>query len=279
MSTKVTGFLTTAALVYVIALGFMYFNQRNMMYFPATERPDPAAYGAQDVVEIVRVSTEDGLDLEGWYIAPSEPGKPVIVNFHGNAGHYGDRLGKMAGFVRAGYGLLLAEYRGYGGNPGTVSEQGLYQDARAYLDWLGEKDVETVLYGESLGSGVAVQMATEHMVGAVVLEAPYSTIADVAQSIYFFMPVKWLMKDQYRSTDKIAAIKAPLLIVHGEKDSTIPIRFARKLYQAAVQPKTFVELENAAHNNIYEYGAERHILDFLSGIDFSATNSAEQQER
>ncbi|GJL84682.1 MAG: alpha/beta hydrolase [Micavibrio sp.] len=279
MSAKVVNFLAIIVVVYLLALLFMYFNQRGMMYFPATGRPDPATYGAQDVVEIVRVTTEDGLDLQGWYIAPQDQNKPVIVNFHGNAGHYGDRLPKMAGFVREGYGLLLAEYRGYGGNPGKITEQGLYQDARAYLDWLAKKDVETVLYGESLGSGVVVQMATEHMVAAVVLEAPYSTIAEVAQSIYFYMPVKWLMKDQYRSTDKIAAIKASLLIVHGEKDGTIPIRFARKLFQAAVQPKRFVALESAAHNDVYDHGAERHILDFLSGIDFSVTNDAEQKER
>lgn len=282
MSTKVTGFLTTAALVYVIALCFMYLNQRNMMYFPDQERPDPAAYGAENIVEIVRVTTQDGLDLEGWYIAPQAQNKPVIVDFHGNAGHYGHRLPKMAGFVRAGYGLLLAEYRGYGGNPGKISEQGLYDDARAYMDWLAAKGLEqgqTVLYGESLGTGVAVQMATEHSVSAVVLESPYSSIAEVAQSIYFFMPVKWLMKDQFQSTGKIAAVKAPLLIIHGAKDTTIPIRFARKLYQAALQPKSFVALEEAGHNNIYEYGAEERILQFLSGNDFSVTNTKEQKER
>lgn len=270
-----TDFLTVLALAYLAVLAFMYFSQRNMLYFPEKTRPDPAAYGAQGLVEIVKVTTADGLALEGWYFPPANPGGLVIVNFHGNAARMADRLPKMAEFINKGYGVLLAEYRGYGGNPGTPSENGLYEDGQAYIRWLRERGIgpaQTVLYGESLGTGIAVQLATDHSEGAyaaVILESPYSTLAEVAQSIYFYMPVKFLMKDQFRSIDKIAAIKAPLLIMHGGKDSTIPLRFARRLFQAAVQPKSFEVLDAAGHNDLYDHGAAALVLDFLKTPGFS----------
>ncbi len=271
-----TDFLTVLALAYLAVLAFMYFNQRNMLYFPDKNRPDPAAYGAQGMVEIARVTTKDGLALEGWYFPPLNPGGLVIVNFHGNAARMADRVQKMADFINGrGYGVLLAEYRGYGGNPGAPSEQGFYEDGRAYLDWLREKGIgpaQTVLYGESLGTGVAIQMATDQSEGAyaaVILESPYSTLAEVAQSIYFYLPVKFLMKDQFRSIDKIAAIKAPLLIIHGAQDRTIPLRFARRLFQAAVQPKSFEVLDAAGHNDLYNHGAAALVLDFLKTPGFS----------
>ena len=281
------GFLATAALVYLVVIGFMYIFQRHMMHFPNRTRPDPAAYGVQDNVQIVRVTTADGLKLEGWYFAPQDRDKPVIVNFHGNAWNIAERLPKMAGFIRAGYGVLLAEYRGYGGNPGKPTEEGLYVDARAYLKWLREMEgvspAHIIFYGESLGTGVALQMAAEQSqrkepVSAVVLEAPYSSVVDVAQSRYFFAPVRWLIKDHYKSTEKIDRVKAPILFLHGTKDRTIPIRFARKLFEFAEEPKTFVTLEGAAHNDLYDYGAETHVLDFLSRIDFSVTKSVEKEE-
>ncbi|MBL4589053.1 MAG: alpha/beta hydrolase [Alphaproteobacteria bacterium] len=259
-------YVLVIALVYVCALAFMYFNQRSMLYYPDKSQPNPVAMGVNNV-EIARVQTEDGLTLEGWYFAPSDSKKPVIVLFHGNAGNFAHRGYKASYYMNEGYGVLLAEYRGYGGNPGTPTEQGLYKDARAYLDWLKTKnnmaDENIVIYGESIGTGVAVQMATEYNVKAVILEAAYSSTVDIAKNIYGFLPIKLLMKDQFLSVENIYNVHAPLLLVHGDKDITIPIALSRKLFDAANEPKTFINIPDAGHNNLYDHGAHKYILKFL----------------
>lgn len=266
---KLKSFFFKAITLYVSLCIFMFFYQRHMMYFPDKTRPNPVEAGVPDV-EILKVITQDGLDLEGWYFEPADSGKPVIVFFHGNAGNFAGRGYKVARYIKEGYGVLLAEYRGYGGNPGKPSEFGFYSDGRAYLDWLQkEKGVEAkkiVLYGESIGTGVVVQMASERDVAAVVLEAPYSAIIDIAREKYFFLPLSLLMRDQFRSRDRIGQVKAPLLFIQGGRDDVVPIKFGKKLFEAAHEPKTFITISQAGHNNLYEYGAGLHVLEFLSTI-------------
>ncbi len=265
----ILNFFYTAALVYFISLAFLYFYQRNMLYFPDTARPDPAGWGVHDYVP-VETKTTDNLTLNAWYFPPEKAGAPVVVLFHGNGSHFAARVFKAPTFMDEGMGFLLAEYRGYGGNPGKPTEEGLYKDARAYIKWLDErqgiKAEQIILYGESLGSGVAVQMATEYDVKAVILESPFSSAPDIAKQSYFFVPVDLLMKDQYRNSDKIGMVKAPVIIIHGEKDRIIPIKFARKLFDAANEPKTFVTVPGAGHNDLYNHGAPLHIQEFLRNI-------------
>jgi fermentation-respiration switch protein FrsA (DUF1100 family) len=259
--------LMIAALVYLLMLLFLYFQQRHLMYHPDTTRPDPAAYGAAGV-DIAAVTTEDGLNLQGWYFPPQD-GKPVILYFHGNASHYANRAPKLLPLRENGYGLLLAEYRGYGGNPGTPTEEGFYKDARAWMKWLADKNVpldKTFIYGESIGSGVAVQMATEYKARGLILEAPFSSLTDVAQHIYFYVPVRFLLRDQYRSIDKIRNIHMPVLVFHGDRDKTVPLVFGRKLFDSAVEPKEFITIEKAGHNDLYDYGAALHVMKFLSRL-------------
>ena len=253
-------------LFYTLSVVALFTMQRSMIYFPDKSRPAPVK-GAV----IAKVITQDQLLLEAWYFPASIPSKPVIVFFHGNAGNYGGRLFKAQHYIGAGYGVLLAEYRGYGGNSGSVSEHGLYNDGRAYIDWLvNEKSVQIdniVLYGESLGTGVAVQMATEYDVAGVSLEVPFSSLVDVASNQYPFAPVKYLLKDRFMSIDKIAKINAPLLILHGHKDEVIPFKFARKLFNKAVEPKKITEFPKGGHNDLYDFNAHTHVLGFLAGID------------
>src|SRR5262249_12993473 len=157
-------------------------------------------------VREVTLATADGLALLAWYLPPPA-GRPVIVYYHGNGGHLGYRHGRMARFHAAGYGALFPEYRGYGRHPGRAGEGGLYADARAALDFLAAQGIapaHVVLFGESLGCGVAVRMASERAVGAVVLEAPYSSVADVAQSHYPFVPARLLLKDRFDAVSRIA---------------------------------------------------------------------------
>lgn len=258
--------LIIIALFYTLSVVVLFTMQRSMIYFPDKSRPTPVK-GAV----IAKVITQDQLLLESWYFPATIPGKQVIVFFHGNAGNYGARIFKAQYYLNEGYGVLLAEYRGYGGNPGSISEQGLYLDGRAYIDWLiNKKSVQIediVLYGESLGTGIAVQMATEYDVAGVSLEVPFSSLVDVASNQYPFAPVKYLLKDRFMSIDKIAKINAPLLILHGHKDKVIPFKFARKLFNKAVEPKKITEFPKGGHNDLYDFNAHTHVLGFLAGID------------
>ena len=161
---------------------------------------------------------------------------------------------------------MLVEYRGYSGNPGSPNEPGLYEDGRASLVFTQSEGLpldRIVLLGESLGSGVAVQMATEFDVGALVLEAPFSSAVDVAAGAYWFLPVRWLMKDRFDSIARIAKVRAPLFMVHGERDRVVPIRLGRKLFAAASDPKEVVYLPDAGHNDLPAHGSTQAVIEFL----------------
>lgn len=261
----------------LIAFGIAYigfvivliYKQRSMMYYPLTHaRPD---INKAPWMSWVSVTTKDGLEIKSWYSA-AEEGKPTIVFFHGNANSIEARGPKSLPLVRAGYGLLLAEYRGYGGNPGKPTEEGLYMDARAQIDWLIKeheiKPENLILYGESLGSGVAVQMASEYEAKALILDVPFSSALDVAKSNFFFIPfLDVLMKDKFLSDQKIGKINIPVLIGVGERDGVVPARFGKKLYAAANEPKTLKAYENAGHMGIYGEGFADAIVEFVEGLN------------
>jgi len=266
----------TAAVFYIALVVLMYVLQRNFLYYPENFTPTPAQSDVPEMEE-VRFTTQDGVELFAWVAPPSldtQPSmdtKPWVVLFHGNAGSVGARGFKARVFLDAGYGVMLAEYRGYGGNPGTPSEAGLMHDARAALAYLAGQGVsgqDLVLYGESLGTGVAVAMAAEaaelgHPVAALVLEAPYTTIPDVAAAHYPFLPVRLLMKDHYDSLSRIALVNAPVFVTHGSEDWTVPQSLGRKLFGAAVQPKDALWVDGDAHNDLFGPRVFQAILEFL----------------
>lgn len=252
---------------YCALLLFLYIMQRSFIYFPAQNLGRPSEYGLSSM-EGITVETEDGLKLTGWFQPPADHNKPVIVMFHGNGGHIGIRNFKADGFIKRGYGFLLAEYRGYGDNPGKPSEEGFYNDGKAYIDWLIEDNnvqkQHIVLYGESLGSGVAVQMAQEYQdFAAMVLEAPFTSLPDLAKPRFFYVPLQWLMRDRYHSARKIGDVRLPILIIHGRRDMIVPFRFGEKLYEAANEPKVMEDFDFGMHNDLYMHGAGDVILRFL----------------
>lgn len=249
--------------LYLFVAGGMFFMQRSYMYFPDRQNPgDPASFNLR--MQVVKVRTSDGLELSGWFAPPSEEGKPVVILFHGNAGNIALRAGKTRAFLDRGYGYLLAEYRGYGGNPGTPTEDGLYADGRAWIESV--KPYPFVLWGESLGSGIATRMATEFTPLAIVLEAPFTRTADVGQLVYPYLPVSLLIRDRYDSIARIKKINAPLLIVHGEFDNVVPVSLGRKLFENAAEPKEFVILPGAGHNNLFDFGIVEVTDAFLRKI-------------
>jgi hypothetical protein len=250
---------------YLVLASLLYAGQRHLL-FPRQHPPLTAADARAAGYMPLRLESHDGLTLTHWY-RPGPPGAPLVVAFHGNAGTVADRVPKLAHVPRAGHGLLLVEYRGYGGNPGAPSEESLLADGRAVLDAMRARvggDTPIVLYGESLGTGVAVGVAATRAVAAVVLDAPFTSIAEVAQRHYWYMPAKWLIRDPFRSIDRIDRIDAPLLVMHGERDHIVPFRFGRQVFAAANEPKTFWSSAEARHIDLMDHGGDRVMLDFLA---------------
>lgn len=260
-----TDFILTAIALYGAVVGGLYLFQRQLMYFPDRGEPNAVEAGVPEM-EARRLATSDGLSLLAWYRAPASPAGPVLVFFHGNAGNIGDRGWKVRPFLEAGFGVLLVSYRGYGGNEGRPTEEGLYADGRAALDFLMEQKVRPeriVVYGESLGSAVAVQVASERRLGAVVLEAPFTSTADLAAHHYPWMPARWLVRDRFDSASKISGIGAPLLVLHGERDRTVPVRYGRRLLDAAAEPKEGRFYPHGGHNDLGDFGTAEAVIDFI----------------
>lgn len=243
--------LLVSSLAYFFILLYMYVQQRSLQYFPSHQGIPPEALGLTGVSE-ERVKTPDGETIVMWH-AEARPGYPTILFFHGNGGEISGRAERMAFYQGQGFGALFVSYRGYGASTGKISEQGFITDALTAYDFLIGRGVaakDIALVGESLGTGVAVQLAAMRPVGAVVLEAPFTAAVDVAAEIYPWLPVRLLMKDQFRSRDVIGKVKAPLLIIHGDADRVIPVAHGRKLHELANDPKELVILPGASHDMI-----------------------------
>ncbi|MGE5270871.1 MAG: alpha/beta hydrolase [Thiohalocapsa sp.] len=257
-------FLAVPLAVYLAVLAYLYLFQRQLLYVPDRARPFVAVL-PQLAVREVELATSDGLLLLAWYLPPPE-GRPVIVYLHGNGGNIGYRADRLMRFARAGCGVLLVEYRGYGGNRGSPSEAGFYSDARAALAFVAEAGIagnRIVLYGESLGSAVAVAMAAEAAVAALILESPFTSIAAVAQHHYRFIPAALLIWDRFDAAARIGRVRAPILVVQGGRDVVVPARFGEALFAMAPQPKQRWLAPEAGHENLAHYGALNIVLDFI----------------
>lgn len=265
-------------LVYLAVIVAIFAWQRDLLYHPFGRSAAPAAVGVPEMA-VVKVRTVDGLTIAGWYAPPRLRHAPTVMLFHGNTGTLAMRAFKARRFLDAGMGVWLAGYRGFDGNPGWPTEDGLYADARAALDWLathGTGAGQVVVYGESLGTGVAMQMAVERAVAGVVLEAPFTSIPDVAELRYPLVPVHWLALDRFDSLSKAPLVRAPLLVVHGERDAIIPAAMARRLLDAAPQPKEGVFLGQAGHIDLYDWGAGHTVVDFIRRrVDVATEQTAE----
>jgi fermentation-respiration switch protein FrsA (DUF1100 family) len=260
----------TLAFVYLSLVVGLAIMQRRLLYRPMPGPPDPASAGTPWMDPVVR----DGR-LLGWYAAPPAQDAPVLVFFHGNRGTLGRVANKMAPWRNLRIGLFAATYRGYEGNPGEPNERGLYMDGRATLDWLADMGTPAeriILYGESLGCGVAVQMAVERPIGAVVLEAPYVSMPDLASSRYPWTPAGWLIRDRFDSLAKIHLIAAPILILHGEADRTIPIDHGRRLADKALSAR-FVAVPGANHIDCHERGGATAFSAFITTFANRRTTS------
>lgn len=261
----------SAVLIYGLVVASLYLFQRRILFVPGTTLLDREAVGVPDMNDADLIS-DDGLTLRSWYRA-AMPRRPTIVYFQGNAGTISGRGFKARPLMDHGYGVLLVGHRGYGGNPGFPSEDGLIDDGRAALKFLAAQGVrakDIILYGESLGSGVAVALAAgmsdEEPPGAIILEAPFTSIVEIAASRYRFVPVRFLIKDRFDSLARVDQIHAPMLILHGARDGVINIQHGKTLHEAANEPKQFVLFDEGRHSDLYDYGALEAVVGFVDNL-------------
>jgi fermentation-respiration switch protein FrsA (DUF1100 family) len=236
-------------LVLVVSLlAGLWIFQRHLIYLPTGTVPPIA-----DVLpgwSEETIATQDGLKLLAWYRTP-ESGKPVVVVLPGNAGNRSDRAPLGARLAEEGYGVLLIDYRGYGGNPGHPSEGGLELDARAASSFVREQAPghDVILFGESLGAAVAIGLAVDEPPAVLILRSPFTSLADAAAEHYPFLPVRVLLRDRYPSYDRIGGIQSPVLVVAGTEDSIVPLAQSRTIYELAPHPKEWLSINNADHND------------------------------
>jgi fermentation-respiration switch protein FrsA (DUF1100 family) len=225
------------------------------MYFPDRVHVQPAQVGLAGVEERV-LKTPDGERVIAWY-GKAQPGQPTLLYFHGNGGSLAIRAPRIARFMDQGWGVYMMTYRGYGGSSGTPTEVNNVADARLAYGALvleGVPPSSIIAYGESLGSGVAVRIGIERQVAGVILDAPYTSIVDVAAKAYPFLPVRAFLLDRYETVRYIANLKVPLLILHGERDGVVPVAMGRELARLATAPKRIVTFPNGGHSNLYVDG-------------------------
>lgn len=258
--------LIAAVLGYGGLLTLIYVFQRSLQYFPDPTRTPPAEAGLPQAQEIM-LKTGDGETVVAWYVPPREP-RPLVLYFHGNGGALNLRAERFAWLTADGYGLLALSYRGYGGSSGTPTEAGLMLDAQAAYDFAIARYPRDrlVLFGESLGTAVAVALAAERAIGGLILDAPFSSAADVGAAAFPFVPVRWLMKDPFRSDLRIARVHAPLLVLHGEADTVVPIRLGEKLFALGNEPKGFIRFPDGNHVDLDGHGAPEVVKAFLGEL-------------
>jgi len=261
--------ILVAVAAYSLVVLSLFVFQRNLMYHTdATLLPVSETLIAD--AEVQHLQSTPGIEVQSWYLPPRD-GKPVVVFFHGNAGTISDRDFKVAPWHDAGYGIWLAGYRGFGGSAGKPTEQGLYADARSALTGLAAKGIgpaDVVLYGESLGSGIATQMAYELAEAgtparALILEAPFTSMGDAAQFRHPYVPARWLVRDRYDSLSKIDSIATPLFVIHGDQDRVLPQAHGRLIFDAANEPKQALWIDGGGHTDLFDHGAGQAVLEFL----------------
>lgn len=260
--------LAVPALAYAAAVGFLAARQRSFIFRPPAERPDPAAMAAAGF------APADGEDADGavprFWIAPARaPETRLVVFLHGNASTVADGATKLAPLLEAGFGAMLVEYPGYGGARGRPTEATILAQAEEALRVLARAGIgpeRIVLWGESLGTGVATRLAIGRGVAGIVLEAPFTSVAERAQEIYWWTPARWIVIDAFDNLSRIARIGAPLLVVHGERDETTPAAHGRRLLAAAAEPKRGAFFPEGGHVDLAEHGMMREILSFLASL-------------
>jgi uncharacterized protein len=256
-----------AAFGYLAIAAGMYVFQRDFLYVRDPTRTLPANADLPDVTERV-LKTPDGESLIAWY-GKAKPGQPTLLYFHGNGGALEIRRERIAKYMNRGRGMFMLAYRGYSGSTGLPSEAANISDAKLAYETLisdGIRPEDIILYGESLGSGVATQVAVEKKVRALILDSPYTSMVERASQIYPWLPVGALLKDRYMSRDFVKQVHVPLFILHGEADEVVPVDMGREMFSLANEPKEIKTLPGAGHNNHWQFGSFEAINEWIDRL-------------
>ena len=231
-------FILTIFVIYFLVLVFLYFYQRNLLYHPNENNYSEDKISVD--IEKVKIQTADNIELLGWYHEKNLKDYKTLVYFHGNAGSLENRIHKLNHFQDMNINFLIIAWRGFNGNKGKPSERGLYLDGKSAIDWLKKKGVDEknlILYGESLGTGVATHLAQNKNYAGVILETPFTSMVNAAKNFYPYIPINLLLKDKFENFKKVKNINTPILVMHGEVDQIVPFSMGKKIYEIANNPK------------------------------------------
>ena len=259
-------YLTLSYLViaYTVVLIFVYFYQRNLLYHPSENNYQDAKI--QFNYEEIFIKVDEKIKLKSWVIKKDFKKLKTLLIFHGNAGDLSNRIYKINELNKLNLNILLISWRGFSGNKGSPTEKNLYQDAESAIKWLNKQKVENrniILYGESLGSGVAIEMATKNNFNSIILESPFTSIENSAKIYYPYLPVKLLLKDRYDSISKIKMVNSPILIMHGKKDDIVPFSMGIELLDKANNPKHSYFTSDDGHMMEFNPRLVNAIKDFI----------------
>ena len=261
-------FLQLIILGYAFLLIFLYFYQRNLMYHPNENNYFDDQLSVY--VEKVNINTSDNIELLGWYHEKDLKKYKTIVFFHGNAGSLENRIHKLNHFRDMDVNFLIIAWRGFSGNKGKPSEKGLYEDGKSAINWLLDKGVEEkdiVIYGESLGTGVATHLSQNRNFGGLILETPFTSMIDAAKEFYPYIPVGLLLKDKFENKKKVRNINSPILIMHGELDQIVPFSMGKKIFEIANVPKYSYFTKHDNHMMEYDQKLVSTLNSFLNSLN------------
>lgn len=257
--------VSSIIIAYIVVIIFVYFYQRNLLYHPSENnyQNDTIQFNNQEIF----IKVNDEIKLKSWIINKDLKNFKTLVFFHGNAGDLSNRIYKLNELDKLNINILLISWRGFSGNEGYPTEKNLYEDAEAAIKWLNKKKVsnsQIILYGESLGTGVAVEIASKNNFNSIILESPFTSIENSAKIYYPYLPVSFLLKDRYDSISKIKKINSPILIMHGRKDDIVPFFMGKKLFEKANSPKDsyFTDIDD----HMMEFNSQllNKIKDFIT---------------
>ena len=262
-------FLLVTAASYVALVVLVYVFQARLIYFPNLGgrglRATPADIGLE--FEDLKLKTDDAVLIHGWYV-PAPAAGQVVLFCHGNAGNISDRLESIRIFHELGLSVLIFDYRGYGLSSGRPDEPGTYRDAETawtYLTRRGYRPDQIIVFGRSLGAGVAAHLARERRPGALILESAFTSVADLGSYHYWYLPVRWLTRFRYATVNYVRQVTAPVLVVHSRNDEIVPFQFGQRVFEQAQEPKGFLEI-TGGHNDgflvsgpVYTEGLRRFV--------------------
>ena len=260
--------LTIFVFFYILILLSTYIFQRNLLYHPSENN-----YSGDKItvpIEKIKIKTKDNIDLIAWYHQKNLNKYKTILFLHGNAGSLENRIHKINQFKDMNINFLIVAWRGFSGNKGQPTEEGLYEDARSSVRWLKNKGINEknlIIYGESLGTGVAVEIAQNTNFAGIILESPFTSMIDAGKDKYPFLPVRFLLKDKYESDKKIKNIKSPVLVMHGKVDNIVPFHMGRKIYELANNPKYSYFSEYDDHMMEYNEKLLKVLRDFIDSLN------------